>query len=134
MITSVRWVPVGAARRVPIKEDIDAEMAVTEHMLAQQQEAAMELRGEEGEEKQEEGGVVEMAVEGEEAEDDEDDGEEPLLQIGQDVRDRSTSLLACTDSFVPRSWSLKTMPTTRTLIRTTTATRTRTWKSKTGIS
>jgi hypothetical protein len=46
MITSVRWVPVGAARRVPIKEDIDAEMAVTEHMLAQQQEAAMELRGE----------------------------------------------------------------------------------------
>jgi hypothetical protein len=32
MITSVRWVPVGAARERPIREDIDAEMAVTEQV------------------------------------------------------------------------------------------------------
>ncbi len=73
MITSVRWVPVGAARSVPIKEDLDAEMAVTEHMLAQQQaEAAAEALE-----------VQKMVVDGEE--DDEED-EEPLLKIGEDVR------------------------------------------------
>ena len=92
MITSVKWVPVGAARRVPIKEDIDAEMAVTEHMLAQQHEAAAELKGiAEEEEGGDEGGVEQMAVVGEEEDDEED--EEPLLKIGQDVRSGFRALL-----------------------------------------